>query len=39
MLSSENGAVDGYEEDLEDGKVRVFTRNGIFQARLYKGDR
>lgn len=28
-----------YEEDLEDGKVRLFVRNGIFQARYYKGNR
>lgn len=39
MLSNEKSVVDGYEEDLEDGKVRVFTRNGIFQARIYKGER
>ena len=30
---------DEYKEELEDGKVLLFTRNGIFQARLYKGDR
>jgi len=28
-----------YKEELEDGKVLLFERNGIFQARLYKGDR
>ena len=28
-----------YEELLEDGKALVFVRNGIFQARIYKGDR
>ena len=28
-----------YKEELEDGKVLLFTRNGIFQARFYKGDR
>lgn len=39
MLSSEKYELDEYEEDLEEGKVRVFTRNGIFQARIYKGER
>jgi integrase len=38
MLSNENG-VDDYEEDLADGNVRLFKRNGIFQARIYKGER
>jgi integrase len=28
-----------HKEELEDGKVLLFTRNGIFQARFYKGDR
>lgn len=28
-----------YKEELEDGKVLLFVRNGIFQARIYKGDR
>ncbi len=28
-----------YEEDMEDGNVRIFVRNGIFQVRIYKGDR
>lgn len=28
-----------YEEDMEDGKVRIFVRNGILQARIYKGER
>lgn len=28
-----------YEELMEDGKVLVSVRNGIFQARIYKGDR
>lgn len=28
-----------YEELMEDGKVLVSVRNGIFQARVYKGDR
>jgi integrase len=27
------------EELLEDGKVMLFQRNGIYQARVYKGDR
>lgn len=27
------------KEELEDGKVLLFSRNGIFQARFYKGDR
>lgn len=30
---------DGYEELLKDGKLRLYTRNGIFQARVYIGDR
>lgn len=30
---------DCYEELLKDGKLRVYTRNGIFQARVYIGDR
>lgn len=33
MLSTES------KEDLEGGKVVLFCRNGIFQARFYKGDR
>ena len=28
-----------YKEELEDGKVLLFARNGIFQARFYKGER
>jgi len=28
-----------FKEELEDGKVVLFCRNGIFQARFYKGDR
>jgi integrase len=28
-----------YKEELEDGKVLLFTRDGIFQARVYKGNR
>jgi integrase len=28
-----------HKEELEDGNVLLFTRNGIFQARFYKGDR
>ena len=28
-----------FKEELEDGKVLLFSRNGIFQARFYKGDR
>ncbi len=28
-----------FKEELEDGKVLVFCRNGIFQARFYKGGR
>lgn len=28
-----------HRELLEDGKVLLFTRNGIFQARYYKGGR
>lgn len=30
---------DGFEELTHDGKVRLYTRNGIFQARVYIGDR
>jgi integrase len=30
---------DRYEEKLEDGKVHLFQRNGIFQARVYNGGR
>lgn len=30
---------DEYKEELEDGKVLLYTRNGIFQARVYKGNR
>jgi len=30
---------DGYEELLKDGKLRLYMRNGIFQARVYIGDR
>lgn len=30
---------DDYEEALEGGKVLLFVRNGIYQARVYKGDR
>lgn len=30
---------DGYEELLKEGKLRLYTRNGIFQARVYIGDR
>jgi integrase len=33
MLSTE------FKEEIEDGKVLIFCRNGIFQARFYKGDR
>ena len=33
MLSTE------FKEELEEGKVLIFCRNGIFQARFYKGDR
>ena len=33
MLGSE------HKELLEDGKVLLYTRNGIFYARVYKGDR
>lgn len=29
----------GYQEQLEDGKVLLFVRNGVFQARIYKGAR
>lgn len=28
-----------HKEKLEDGKVLLYTRNGIFQARVYKGNR
>ncbi|HQR70343.1 MAG TPA: site-specific integrase [Burkholderiaceae bacterium] len=28
-----------HKELLEDGKVLLHTRNGIFQARVYRGDR
>jgi integrase len=28
-----------FKEELQDGKVVLFCRNGIFQARFYKGDR
>ncbi|MDI9233959.1 hypothetical protein [Limnohabitans lacus] len=28
-----------YKEELEDGKVLLYTRDGIFQARVYKGNR
>jgi integrase len=31
--------VDGYEELLKEGKLRIYTRNGIFQARVYIGGR
>jgi integrase len=30
---------DEFKEELEDGKVLLFSRNGIFQARFYKGNR
>lgn len=30
---------DDYEEVLVEGKVLLFIRSGIFQARMYKGDR
>jgi integrase len=33
MLDSE------YEELMEDGKILLFVRNDIFQARIYKGNR
>jgi len=33
MLDSE------YKEELENGKVLLFSRNGIFQARVYQGSR
>ncbi len=29
---------DEYKEELEDGKVLLYTRNGIFQAHVYKGN-
>jgi integrase len=29
----------GHRELLQDGKVLLFERNGIFQARYYKGER
>ena len=28
-----------HRELIEDGKVLLYTRNGIFQARVYRGDR
>jgi len=28
-----------HKEELEDGKILLYTRNGIFQARVYKGNR
>lgn len=28
-----------YKEELAGGKVRLFLRNGIFYARIYKGER
>jgi len=28
-----------FEEKIVDGKVLLFTRNGVFQVRLYKGNR
>lgn len=28
-----------HKEELEDGNVLLFSRNGIFQARFYKGNR
>jgi site-specific recombinase XerD len=28
-----------HSEALEDGNVLLFSRNGIYQARIYKGDR
>ena len=28
-----------HSERLEDDKLLIYTRNGIFQARVYKGDR
>jgi len=30
---------DEHKEELEDGQVLLYTRNGIFQARVYKGNR
>ncbi|MFB0937265.1 MAG: hypothetical protein QMB52_15930, partial [Propionivibrio sp.] len=27
-----------YKEQLEDGKLLLFLRNAIFQARIYVGD-
>ena len=33
MLSSD------FKEDIEDGKAQLFVRNGIFQVRVYRGDR
>jgi len=30
---------DEYAERLLDGKVLLSTRNGIYQVRLYKGNR
>ena len=28
-----------HSKPLEDDKLLIYTRNGIFQARVYKGDR
>jgi hypothetical protein len=28
-----------HKEELEDGNVLLFQRNGIYQARVYRGDR
>jgi len=39
MAVVEQKLSDDYKEELEDGKVLLFLRSGIFQARLYKGDR
>ena len=30
---------EGFEELTHNGTLRLYTRNGIFQARLYIGDR
>ena len=30
---------EGFEELTHEGKLRLYTRNGIFQARLYIGGR
>lgn len=30
---------DGFEELTHEGKLRLYTRNGIFQARVYIGGR